>query len=338
MFVMKHKKSRHGSVAALLTTAVSLGIALGLLLNKQAIIDHLNVWQFTPSSEIQTLATRSGLSDTGRFYYYASRPALEASQSFNGHCANKESSNTAILGCYTADHIYIYNVTNSKLDGIRSVTAAHETLHAAYQRLSDAERSTVNVLVEKEYVQLQSDTKLAARMAYYAKAEPGQRDNELYAVIGTEISSINPALETHYARYFSDRQKVVQLHASYESVFTQLQTRADQITGQLDALSTSITKHSAQYNADVNQLNTDIGTFNQGANSGKFKNQAEFDQQRAILSNRASQLDSLRTQVNSDIAMYDSLQKELAGIASQTDALNRSINSSLAPAPSLKQT
>jgi chaperonin cofactor prefoldin len=331
---MNRKRLTRGYIGALVTTAISVIIALGLLMNRQFIIDQLNVWQYKPSSQIQLLTTRTGMSETGKFYFYTSQPALEDRQTFNGHCSNQDT-NTAILGCYTNEHIYIYNVSNTKLNGIRSVTAAHEMLHAAYQRLSDAQRASVNGMVEKEYVKLRDDKKLAARMAFYAKTEPGERDNELYAVIGTEIGSIDPSLESHYARYFSDRQKVVRLHASYEAVFTQLQTRADQLSAQLNTLSASISSDSSEYNAEVNQLNSDISTFNQDANSGKFKSQAEFDQERGTLVDRVNQLDALRTQVNSSIATYDSLQKELAGIASQSDELNRSINSSLAPAPSL---
>ncbi len=47
----------------------------------------------------------------------------------------------AILGCYnpSSRDIYIYNVTNSELDGVKEVTAAHEMLHAAWERLSESE-------------------------------------------------------------------------------------------------------------------------------------------------------------------------------------------------------
>jgi hypothetical protein len=334
MLAKSRSARTQGSVAALVITLVSVGVALLLLMNRQVIIDRVTVWQYEPSAQVQSFATRAGMSDTGEFYFFASRPLLNNQQEFNKNCPNSEPQ-TAILGCYAAQRIYIYDVPTGKLKGIRTVTAAHEMLHAVYERFDENERQRINSLLETEYNKLKSDTKLAERMAYYAKTEPGERSNELFAIIGTEVPEIGSELEAYYRHYFDDRQKVVSLHAGYQSVFNQLQTRAEQLKKQLDSLRVSIEQNSDAYNDQVTQLNGDILSFNERADNEGFESQSEFDQERSSLLARADQLDAYRNRINDDIAEFDALQDELASIASQSDALNRSINSSLAPAPSL---
>lgn len=333
---MSHTKQRslRGHAAAIIAAVVSVLLALLLVVNRQQVIDQLTVWQFHPSSEIQALADRSGMGDRGEFYFYASQPTLESADAFNQKCTRQEES-TAILGCYVGGRIYIYNVDDKTLDGIREVTAAHEMLHAAYERMSDGERSRINALVEDEYAKLRTDSKFAERMAFYDRTEPGQRDNELHSIIGTEVANVSPKLEVHYKAYFADRSKVVALHEKYASVFQELQQRSETLSNQLTQLTDQIEKAVSQYNADVQKLNGDIESFNQRANSGAFASEAAFQSERAALAIRADQLEATRSGVNAKIDEYNRLRDELISVAGQSDALNRSIDSTLAPAPSV---
>lgn len=324
--------SSRGSIAGLVFATLSLLLAALLFFNRQYVLDQITFWQFEPSSQIQQLAKSSGLNDSGEFYFYASRPTLEGTQEFNRACDRKEE-RTAILGCYTGQRIYIYDVQDERLDGIRAVTAAHEMLHAAYERMGEGERQRINGLLEKEYAKLKNDEKLAERMEFYARTEPGQRDNELHSVIGTEISSISPELEQYYKKYFSDRSKVVALHANYEKVFNTLQARADDLSAQLRKLRDTIETDTVLYNKDLKSFNNDAADFKKRADDGDFDSRAQFDRELATLTSRASQLDDFREEIEANIAKYQSLQKDLMSVASQSEELNRSINSSLAPAP-----
>jgi chromosome segregation ATPase len=315
-------------------TLISVSVAALLFINRQYVIDQVNIWQYQPSPSIEKLVDRSGMNDQGEFYFYASTPTLESTQVFNDKCGHREES-TAILGCYAAQKIYIYNVTDARLDGIREVTAAHEMLHAAYERMGDDERKKVDALLETEYSKLKNDKNLSERMAFYAKTEPGQRDNELHSVIGTEVASISKDLEEHYKKYFTDRQKVVALHAKYATLFSDLQARSDELVNELKSLGNTIEADTVTYNNAVSQLDKDIESFNTRANNGEFSNQAQFNAERNALMGRVSALDRLRDQINANVAKYESLREELASIASTSEALNRSIDSSLAPAPSI---
>lgn len=330
----KRLLSGRSHVLALLAVGISVALAGWLLLNRQLVVDQISFWQYQPNSQIAELADRSSMNGNGKFYFYASHPAIEEAQDFNKQCDRKEQG-TAVLGCYTGRFIYIYDVKDQKLDGIREVTASHEMLHAAYDRLNSEERKKVDALLEAEYNTLKNDKKLAERMAFYGRTEPGERDNELHSVIGTEIRSISPELETYYKRYFADRRQVVLLHQKYESVFIDLQSRGEMLSAQLTQLASDIEASSVEYNKSVTELNADITAFNTKARQGGFSSAAEFQAARASLVTRANQLEQQRAAINNKIAQYDSLRQELLSIASQSDALNRSIDSSLAPAPSL---
>lgn len=323
-----------GYIASLVVTLISVAITLVLLGNRQLILDHIAVWQYKPTEEIAGFVDRTTMNEKAEFLFYASRPSLEATQAFNDKCSRIEKS-TAILGCYDSDRIYIYNVPDQKLDGIREVTSAHEMLHAAYLRMGDAERNMVNALVEAEYAKLSGDGDFAERMAFYARTEPGERDNELHSIIGTEVANVSVELEEHYKKYFTDRGQVVALHSQYASIFAELQIRSEELSNQLTALKESIEISTATYNLQVKQLNQDISGFNARANGGDFSSQAEFDKERTNLVSRAVTLDAMRESIDEERKRFDALREELLIIASESEALNKSIDSSLAPAPSL---
>lgn len=323
-----------GYVASVIVVLVSIAITLFLLGNRQLILDQVSVWQYQPSSNITSFANRTTMSQQGRFLFFASQPSLEGTQAFNDKCSRIEKS-TAILGCYNGSKIYVYDVLNPKLDGIREVTAAHEMLHAAYQRMGDAERKSVDALVETEYAKLSNDSEFAERMAFYARTEPGERDNELHSIIGTEVGSVSPTLEAHYAKYFYDRSKVVALHVRYASVFAEVQSRNKELSAQLTALVASIEEGTVTYNREVKQLNADISDFNRRANNGEFATQAAFDNERSALLTHANNLEAMRADINQQRAKYDALREEMLATTSESEALNQSIDSTLAPAPSL---
>lgn len=331
---MKQHKTERGFIVGLSAAILSVVVAIVLLVNRQYFVDQMTVWQYTPSSEIASFAERTSMNDTGKFYFYASQPSLEAAASFNEKCDRKEES-TAILGCYNGQYIYIYNVNDATLDGIREVTAAHEMLHAAYVRMNEKDKSRVNALIEEEYAKLKANAEFSERMDFYARTEPGERDNELHSIIATEVASISPALEQHYKTYFSDRSKVVALHTRYAKIFSELQAKATKLSSELTELGDKIEAASFTYNKDIAAFNQDVDEFKQKIDNGEFTTQSQVNAARNSLLARADDLDARRTAINKDVALYNTRRAELAKIAAQSEALNRSIDSSLSPSPSL---
>lgn len=329
-----NRTKKTGIISTIIFCIVIIVLAVIFIINRQRIIDQISVWQYNPSTEIESLAERAGMSDNGKFIFYASQPKLESTNEFNKVCNKVENSNS-ILGCFNSLHIYIYNVTDPKLEGVREVTASHETLHAAYVRLSNDEKTKINKLIEIEYEKLQSNKEFTELMAFYERTEPGERDNELHSLIGTEISSISPELENYYSKYFSDRQKVVTLNTKYISAFNDLKKRDDEITSKIDAAYASITSEQNEYSNAVKILDADINTFNNRASSGSFTSQSQFNYERSLLVDRSINIDDMREKINSEIVIYESLIEEHNSIASESEKLYNLIDSTLAPTPSI---
>ena len=137
---------------------VVLGLAVLVFFFRQQLFDQYSVWQYRPSAEIARIADAAKLTEKGRFYFFASHPEIDERDAFNNHCTQRDEK-TAILGCYSAGRIYIFNVTDERLKGIREVTASHEMLHAAYERLSDADKKRINTLVENQLAGI-TDTRI----------------------------------------------------------------------------------------------------------------------------------------------------------------------------------
>lgn len=327
-------KNNRSTTSRLVFTLLILAMAAGILLFRQQIIDQFNYYEFQPSSDVAALAARDELSDTGKFYFYSARPQIEDRTTFNNSCDSIKDETTVVLGCYAGQRIYVFDVKDAQIDGIKEVTAAHEMLHAAYDRLSDSERSHVDSLLEAQAAKI-TDPSIVSLLKAYDKTEPGERVNELHSIIGTQVANISPELESYYSRYFKDRSVVVGLYNKYEGVFNSLKSQQDELSDELDQLSAQITGKAATYNQDVAQLNADIESFNHKASSGGFANQGEFNSDRNALIARQASLSQEKTDINNLIDDYNKKRAQLAAINSQAEALNRSINSNLNPLPTI---
>ncbi len=320
-----------GRIAGLVVGALAV-IALGaagtwVLTHPQRITDQFTVWNFTVDSTIEGYADRSTMTDEGRFLFYASRPEVSPDDEFDAHCSSQVE-DVGILGCYLhgEKRIYLYDVTDDRLDGIEEVVAAHEMLHAAWDRMGDDERDALAPLLEAAAETKADDPDFAKTLEYYAKAEPGERLNELHSIIGTEFGPLDPALEKHYAQYFSDRAALVALHVASHAVFQQQQDAIDGIVAQLDSLEAGVDADYASYNAGYDQLNLDIADFNSRAESGDFESQGQFDGERNDLLARQADLDALYATISDRKNQYDALLAQLDDLNAQVDELNQSIN------------
>ncbi len=331
MSVKKHSKIK-GIVSAIVAVAI-LAIAGWVVLNRQYLIDLANYLQYQPTTTIASFVDKASMNGEGKFLFYSAQPKLEESADFNKSCPNYSAGSMAILGCYDGQKIYIYNVTNSQLDGILEETAAYEMLHAAYKRITGDDKTKLDALIEAEYAK-QGDAGTAASVAYFAKYEPGERDDELFSVIATQFSTISPDLESYYSRFLMNRQVLVNLYNKYSSVFTNLSTQSTDLYNQITTLNQKIVSDKATYDQNSAQLQADIDTFNQDAQSGNMT-QSQYNSQRASLTNRISALDSDRDAINSEITTVTNLVTQYQALALQVQQLNQSIDSTVTAAPTL---
>ncbi len=332
--MLKKKHSRTGAIVGAIFSILLLAAATFVVLDRQAIYDQWNFWHYQPTAQVADIANLAGLSDQGKFYLYASDATVDNATDFNKNCVRQEAKN-AILGCYANSKIYIYNVTNQELNGIEEVTAAHEMLHAVWDRTSASEKARVGALLEQAY----SDNKtpdLESRMAYYSRNESGERTNELHSIAGTEFKNLSPELEKYYSQYFTNRQNTVALHDKYNSVFSQLSTEAEALYKKLNTLGESIKADSAAYNQAVVTLTKDIQTFNDKAANGGFTSTSQFNIEREAIVARTTALNEQRATLDNNIKDYNASYADYQALVVKNESFNQSIDSTLAqPAPSL---
>ncbi len=316
--------NRHSIIRLTLLVLVFVG-AVTVLFNRQFVIDQLRVWQYTPPANVEAISRRVQFTDRGKFLFYTAVPSVDDKKAFNNHCRQLVEK-TAILGCYTNQNIYIYNVTDARLDGIKEVTAAHEMLHVAYDRLSQAEKSRVDRLIEQQATSL-TDQKLLDRLALYDKTEPGERLNELHSILGSEISTLSPELEAYYRQYFVNRTALVALSNAYEKVFNQVEEQQKTLIQELNALAETITTLSDEYTKAVATLRVDIDNFNQRAAAGSFSSQQAFNAERKQLLVQQESLQAKHDTINTMIAQYNRKKTQLDTLNSTAEGLHKSIDS-----------
>lgn len=268
---------------------IVLILAISLAWHHQAVQDWIKLYNYQPPPNVTHLATDIALTGEGRHLLYVNHPAIEDRAAFNASCSS-HGEQTIVLGCYHSvdQGIFIFNITNSQLNGIDQVTTAHEMLHAAYDRLSSSTRAVIDSALENYYRSDLKDERIRAVIASYKQTEPNDVINEMHSVFGTEVANLPPNLESYYKQYFTDRAKVVTYANAYQAEFTsrqnqvtaddqQLTTMKQQIADTTVALdnqqaniSTSRTKldgeknsgNIAAYNADVPGYNAKITSYN----------------------------------------------------------------------------
>jgi uncharacterized protein YukE len=291
--------------------------------NRYNIYDWSALQNYTPTAQITKLADDSGMNKYGHRLFYVNNPQVSIKEDFAKQCVNTEQ--TIVLGCYTGTNIYIYDVSEPKLEGVEEVTAAHEMLHAAYDRLSPSERNKVDILVNDAYKRI-NNPRISQLADSYRKQDPAIVPNELHSILGTEVRNLGPELETYYSKYFTDRNKVVSLSEQYEKVFEDIKTQVESLDGDLAIRKAEIDKREQNLTALAQKLSNQKAQMDAMLGSGRTQ---AYN----------SQVDSYNSAVNSYnaevanikrlIAEYNVLVEKRNSIAVQQESLAKSIDSRL---------
>jgi hypothetical protein len=115
------------------------------------------------------------------------------------------------------------------------------------------------------------DSSLTRELVGYEQTEPGQRDNELHSIIGTEYPLLSPQLEAYYRQYFVSRQAVVADAQQFDQVFASYKQQIDDLHHQLMVMKRQMTLNQdagriQSYNAQVPRYNELVNQYNQLAN------------------------------------------------------------------------
>ena len=231
--------------------------------NQQWVRDRAVALQFEPSAELVAHADAATLTSEARIYLWASLPEIVPQDEFDLYCSRDEPG-IGVLGCYrlAEKRIFLYDVTDERLQAMEPVITAHEMLHAVWDRFDQNTRGELGLLLEDAFASLPANHPLRERIDIYEQKDANSRIPELYALMGTEITPLPDALESHYAQYFSDRSQVVALADQVYAVFEGLSGELERLADDLRARSEIIDQRKAQYELDAAILGADIDVYN----------------------------------------------------------------------------
>lgn len=262
--------------------------------------------------------------------FYVNHPNLETdANQFRTDC--NESEKTIVLGCYhgNQDGIFIYSVNDPRLGGVQQVTAAHEMLHAAYDRLSSKDRNYVDGLLQNYYKTV-TDQRILDTINSYKQSEPNDVVDEMHSVFGSEIPNLPQPLNDYYKKYFNDRQKVADYAASYEDEFA---SREDQIKAddaRLAQMKAVISDEENSLDYQLTKINSDRGRLNSERGSGNI---AQYNSEVASFNAEVNAYNAGIDKLKSDIAAYNDLVNARNDIAQELASLAQAIDTRLTTQP-----
>jgi hypothetical protein len=266
--------------------------------------------------------------------FYVNHPSLENKEAFNRHCADK-GQETAVLGCYHGNRqgIFLYAVTDERLQGVRQVTAAHEMLHQAYDRLSGAERQRIDALLEDFYKKGLTDEAVKTKLEAYREQEGTILVNEMHSIFGTEVRNLPAELEAYYSRYFKNRSAVVTLREAYQGEFTRRQELVKQYDSQLASLKKQINDNKRTLEDEMDFLSTKEQEINQDiSNRDQPSYQADVAEYNTAVNRYNALLSTTRRLINEHNAIVNQRNE----IAIQEQQLQQALDSRL-DTPTTKQ-
>ncbi len=305
-----------------LVVAVALIAVVGAVFFRQELYDQWRLRGYEPSAEVVALAESTTMTDEAKRIFYVAHPSVTDADTFNANCHIEEFS--IILGCYISrGNIYVYDVQDKRLSGIHEVTAAHEMLHAAYDRLDADERSKLDNLLVETYKAINSN-RLNETIAQYQSNDPASVPNELHSILGTEVRKLPAALEEHYKKYFSDRLAVVSYSEKYEKVFSSRETRVNQIDRQLEALKADIELNQARLDNLNNELTSERQELNKLRSSNDF---SEYNSKVDDYNQKVNEYNELVETTKKQINRYNDFVEERNSLAVEVQDLVKAIDS-----------
>ncbi|PZR53410.1 hypothetical protein DNL40_07815 [Xylanimonas oleitrophica] len=223
-----------------------------------------------PGDDVVALADQMYLTDTGRDVLYGARPRLLDRQEFSGRCEGRAHPNVpaalpadvggapgepAVMGCYVAGReIVVYVPDDPRLRPAVVTTAAHEMLHAAWDRMGAREQGRLEPLLETAVAAVDPADPVHEQLAASVGDDPRLRSTELFAYLGSQVypaGGLDPALEEAYARYVADREALVAVGTQLRLLFDQIVTEAETARGEAAAHEAAAARLRAQRDAEA---------------------------------------------------------------------------------------
>lgn len=306
----------------LLTLLVLLVLPALVWSQRLALFDWIKLRGYSPPADVTSLADETTMNSGMRHLFYVYHPDLEDKATFNAHCRGDEQ--TIVLGCYINGRgIYLLNVTDDRLAGVEEVTAAHETLHAAYARLSSSERSKVDHMIQNAF-DIITDQRVKDTIELYRKKDPSVVSNELHSILGTEVRVLPLDLETYYKRYFNDRLKVVSFSEQYEQAFTARKNQIKDFDAQLASLKQQIDSQQKALTSAESDLSRQRSSLNSLRSNGQT---AAYNAAVPGYNKKVADYNAMIDRLSALIEQYNEIVPKRNAVASEEEDLVKAIDS-----------
>ncbi len=231
---------------------VLLGLSIYVVTHTRQILDYVALRDYNPPSKIVELANKATMTDKTRDVFYVNHPQLQTKQEFKNSCKNQEE--TIVLGCFINNKgIFLLEVDDPRLQGVIEVTAAHEVLHAFYERLSGDERKKVDKMTGEFFATL-NNPRIKENIENYRKKDASVVPNELHSILASEVRNLSPELEAYYSKYFKNRSAIIDLSEKYEQTFIDIENKVKAYDEELTALKPEIQAEEKQ----IEQLGAEV--------------------------------------------------------------------------------
>lgn len=321
-------KTQKTSKLALFLLLVVLGLLGFAYDQRQNIVDWVKLRDYQAPAAVAELATQDEMTPYARKVFYVNAPKLEGKAEFKQCKVHGEQ--TIVLGCYHGmqNGIFILTVTDPRLEGVEQVTAAHEMLHAAYDRLSNSERHKVDSMLRDYYNHGLQDERVRQTIEAYRTLEPNDLTNEMHSIFGTEIVTLPAPLQEYYSRYFMNRSTVTGFAARYQQEFTSRREAIKAADAQLASLKAQIDSLEDDLNTQQKTLDASSAQLQQLRSSGDI---AAYNAGVPGFNASVNAYNNEVAQVKSLISQYNTLVSQRNAIALEAQQLTNEIDSTVAP-------
>lgn len=299
--------------------------------NRQGIIDWWKLTNYTAPAEISQLATETTMNDYSRKVFYVNQPSIEDKTTFIDKCPSGiTQEKTIVLGCYYTGQggIFLLGVDEPRLEGVEQVTAAHEMLHAAYDRLNSEERAKIDSLLMDFYNNQLKDKRILDTIESYKVTEPDDIINEMHSIFPTEIKELTPELEQYYKKYFSNRVQIAGFAEKYQAEFTSRQNSVAQDDSRLKTLKSEIDQLEANLKLKQDALSAKQAFMNSLKSSGNITAyNSEVSVYNRLVNDYNDDLASLKALINT----YNQLVVKRNATAQETQELTQELSTDQTP-------
>lgn len=319
---MQNNENSKSLIKPFITFVLLILVAFVLYSQKYTIHDWWQLRSYTPNNDIVSLADDTTMNDKTKRVFYAYKPSIEHRDDFNLHCRDGEL--TIVLGCYSpVKGIHIFDVDDERLSGVMQVTAAHELLHATYERLSSSERKKIDRLTSDVYNNL-TDQRIIDTVNAYRERDPSVVQNELHSIIATEVEVLPAELENYYSKYFEDRSKVVTYSKKYESAFSSRKDEAKKYELQLQELKRRIEDEKQALEQEYSDLQAKSSDISNAMARG---DRNEIDQEISNYNSRVSNYNNRASAVSEWVDEYNVILVKYKQVVLEQQDLIKSIDS-----------